>query len=92
MPTCNDCKFWNRKGDPHIAYVEENDYAGVDMPQRKCLNIIHGNSYEGAKEMATAPAAVLDGSGYAASLWTLPTFGCNAFELSQSELCKETSE
>ena len=33
-----------------------------------------------ATRWRSASAAVLDGSGYAASLWTKPDFGCTLFE------------
>lgn len=58
-----------------------------DMPverettHRRCLRIIHGNKGTGDGPSASdEPAMVLDGSGYAASLWTLPTFSCAAWE------------
>lgn len=76
MSTCEQCRFWNRNGSPRDEAVGEDDYE--PLPHRRCLNIIHGNG-SGAR-MREAPAAVLDGSGYAASLWTAPSFGCNAFE------------
>jgi hypothetical protein len=80
MNTCINCKFWNRNGDPQ-TYTDQNteDWDDVALPHRKCLRIIHGNKND-TIEMKDAPAAVLDGSGYAASLWTLPDFGCTSFD------------
>jgi hypothetical protein len=78
MSTCAQCQFWNRLGDSREEFNEANDYNGEELPHRTCFKIIHGNG--SGVSMKGAPAAVLDGSGYSASLWTLPTFGCNAFE------------
>ena len=86
MATCNDCKFWSRNGNTHQGFIDEAPYE-VDLPHRKCLRIIHGNGYDmyaqawvPEYDMTNEPAAVCDGSGYAATLWTKPTFGCNSYE------------
>ena len=86
MATCNDCKFWSRNGNTHQGFIDEAPYE-VDLPHRKCLRIIHGNGYDmyaqawvPEYDMTNEPAAVCDGSGYAATLWTKPTFACNSYE------------
>lgn len=79
MSSCAQCRFWDRNGFAHEIYDEKNDYNGEETPHRKCFAIIHGNGSGAGEKMRAAPAAVLDGSGYAASLWTLPTFGCALF-------------
>jgi hypothetical protein len=83
--TCIDCKFWNRNGQPYEIYCDENDYNGEEVPHRRCLSIIHGNEGGAHSKMKSASAAVLDGSGYAASLWTMPDFGCTSFEAETSK-------
>lgn len=77
---CLTCKYWNVHGEPYELICEENDYEGEDMPHRKCLLVIHGNASATGSKMKSAPAAALDGSGYVASLWTKPEFGCTGFE------------
>jgi hypothetical protein len=75
--TCLTCKFWNIHGSAHECFTEANDFEGEPAPHRKCLFVIHGNlDGEHAQKMLETPAAVLDGSGYAASLWTKAEFGC----------------
>jgi len=51
-----------------------------EVPHRRCLKIIHGNGSGQGEAMKRSDAACLDGSGYAAGLWTKPEFGCNLFE------------
>jgi len=75
--TCSACKFWNRNGEPRD---DASDYEAAPLPHRKCFKIIHGNAALQDASLRDAPAFVTDGSGYAASLWTAPTFGCVAFE------------
>lgn len=89
MNRCKDCRFWNRNGEPLEICDKQNDYNSEPVAHRKCLFVIHGNAQGSGnhadREMENSPAAVLDGSGYVASLWTLPTFGCNAFEQKADE-------
>ena len=79
---CADCRFWNRNGEPwQTTAVEENDWEPLRSDKQKCLNVLHANLYGAAAETAVAaPAIVTDGSGYAASFWTSPGFGCTSFE------------
>jgi hypothetical protein len=53
----------------------------VKSAHRKCLRIIHGNKYDADEETAAKePALMTDGSGYAATFWTLPEFGCSLWQ------------
>lgn len=86
---CKTCRFWAVNGGTRESYDEEG--MGTELPHRKCLKVIHGNYYASDTEKATAetPAMVCDGSGYAASFWTLPNFGCTAWEKRGSDEKKE---
>jgi hypothetical protein len=81
VSTCGTCRYWNRNGSAHSVWVEE-DEDEVDLPHRKCLFVIHGNNRDddAGEKMRTSQAAVLDGSGYTASLWTRADFGCTGWE------------
>jgi len=55
------------------------DLFEVVTEHRTCARIIHGNSHakiDDDQRVKTEPALVTDGSGYAARLVVLPTFGC----------------
>jgi hypothetical protein len=83
MGNCGTCRFMAAERD--LRVVERDDpadpnrviYEDVERQLRTCTRIIHGNAetndYEGTPEQ---PAMVVDGSGYAARLMVLPTFGC----------------
>lgn len=84
---CETCRHWDRSGHGPQVIVKLDAY-GEDVheqdegPQRRCLAIIHGNdyakpAYEHAKPTTTA--TVFDGEGFAATLYTLPTFGCTLY-------------
>jgi hypothetical protein len=75
--TCSACRFWNRHGQPRDDMAE---YDAPPLPHRQCFKIIHGNASSQDVPLRDAPAFVTDGSGYAAALWTAPTFECSAFE------------
>ena len=79
---CENCRFWNRKGDPLEARGNEStDWEPRPTTKQKCLNVPHANDCRSGAELAfSAPAAVTDGSGYSAEFWTEPTFGCTSFE------------
>lgn len=78
MNTCNTCRFWNRNGEGREMWAnEDDDY--VVTGHRRCLRVIHGNGSSTGREPREL-AMVCDGSGYAASLWSLPTFGCALHE------------
>lgn len=76
---CKSCAFWNRNGasDDSADVPEPNAWddtldARVHTgPKRRCLAILHARDRNGAEL-----AALTDGSGYAAALWTHPDFGC----------------
>jgi hypothetical protein len=72
--TCATCRFQGTQ--TRDRYDEDGNE--IPLPHRNCLRIIHGNKDE--TDTATWAAMVCDGSGYAASLWTLPTFGCSLWE------------
>jgi hypothetical protein len=82
MKTCMTCAYWNANGISAFSnYGEEEGDEDVESMHRRCLRILHGNS--GSVPFDTiehAPALVTDGSGYAASLYTLPTFVCALWE------------
>lgn len=75
MPTCATCRF---AGSPAPIYVsgEGTDWELLESEHVRCTRIIHGNSGGVTCEALREPAVVTDGSGYAASLRVLPTFGC----------------
>lgn len=61
---CETCRFMAAERDPW-------------RPQRTCVRVIHGNHYEVDDNIAEKELAIVtDGSGYAARLLVLPTFGC----------------
>lgn len=68
MKTCSTCRF---------MAAERDDL--VQSGHRTCVRIVHGNGCMTDKKklnVVNQPAAVVDGSGYAARLVVLPTFGC----------------
>jgi hypothetical protein len=67
MNHCKTCRFMAN---------EREDYP-MSRNHRTCVRIIHGNDCRREDDSAERePAAVLDGSGYAARLVVLPSFGC----------------
>ncbi len=63
--TCATCRF--------MAAERDRMSDEITVAHRSCVRIIHGNfDSDAEKEIAT----VVDGSGYAARLCVLPTFGC----------------
>jgi len=66
-----------------LEFYEDNG-AEFITGHRSCVRIIHGNGdakYDrGFAGLAPEPALVTDGSGYAARLIVLPTFGCTLHE------------
>jgi len=84
MKTCETCRFF---GSPApltwFVYAERGheDEEG-ESAHRLCARIEHGNGGSGleTKKLATDLAVVTDGSGYAARLRVLPTFGCMLHE------------
>jgi len=79
---CKDCSFWNRNGEGlNCGEPIEGEYDYDRMyrktEHRRCLKVLHNSHYPGSPPRdPTELALVTDGSGYTASLWTLPDFGC----------------
>jgi hypothetical protein len=73
VKTCASCRFFAapRPLTNYMADPEE------ESAHHSCVRIIHGNG-DAQRESSTQtePALVVDGSGYAARLIVLPTFGC----------------
>lgn len=80
--SCSACKFWNRNGEPYSYHgTEEDDPDEIVTDKQKCLRVVHSNSNSRTRsDTRTDPAIVTDGSGYAASFWTEPSFACSSFE------------
>ena len=88
MTTCATCRFLAAPRDSYDehggVHVYDPTYDGDDeqvTSHRTCVRIIHGNGNAGIgvdalSRMNAEPALVTDGSGYAARLVVLPTFGC----------------
>lgn len=76
---CGMCRFMAAEREPYpypfkVKTPEDDDR---DIGHRSCVRIIHGNpDFNERGWAAQEKAAVLDGSGYAARLVVLPTFGC----------------
>ena len=81
MSTCADCKFWNAKGDGPSLHSKDWE-TELESAHRRCLKALHGNgdAARSGLHLSDEPMMTLDGSGYTASLFTLPTFSCAAFE------------
>jgi hypothetical protein len=70
MKTCATCRFAAPARPDRLRLLSELH----DSPHQHCVRIIHGNRDDEAT--ADTVAFVADGSGYAAALLVLPTFGC----------------
>lgn len=80
---CATCRFFGAPGG-----FEDSDYNDADewvervTGHHYCARVIHGNSGDYAFDrIAAEPAVLTDGSGYAARLRVLPTFGCVLHEV-----------
>lgn len=91
MKTCATCRFMaaeriyedsNASGFMTISVDGEAPYEERVSQHRTCARIIHGN-VSNEPSVLTEPAVVVDGSGYAARLLVLPTFGCVLHEENQ---------
>lgn len=87
MRTCATCRFMAAKRDPFPDGLERyNPDTDEDeaTEHRTCVRIVHGNGYKDRTppwgQVKQEPAVVIDGSGYAARLLVLPTFGCTLHE------------
>lgn len=79
MKTCATCKFFGDHAPLDVPIDVEPWFKDTD--HHRCVRIIHGNRGGAHVDHADGgvsaePAVVTDGSGYAASLRVLPTFGC----------------
>lgn len=78
---CATCRFFGSPAGIDGAYDESADSDDGTTEHHYCARIIHGNSGEHYfSKLAVEPAVVTDGSGYAARLRVLPTFGCTLHE------------
>lgn len=78
MKTCATCKFLGDAA-PLERFLDEEPWE-QRSGHRRCARVIHGNAGAANNETFAQPAVVTDGSGYAASLRVLPTFGCALHE------------
>lgn len=79
MKTCSTCRF---RAAPRglSAWSDDGDYLG-ETEHSTCTRILHGNGGDvKAPRVFSEPALVTDGSGYAARLVVLPSFGCSLHE------------
>lgn len=82
MSQCSSCKYMAAPRGL-VKYIEDADgmYVGESQSaHRTCTRILHGNGGDHEHMVDSEPALVVDGSGYAARLIVLPTFGCNLHE------------
>lgn len=78
MKTCSTCRFF--AAESHIEAWDEDADDYVEIPFHACTRIIHGNDGKRADVLRAQEAVVTDGSGYAAKLCVLPSFGCTLHE------------
>ncbi len=77
MKNCATCKFMGaERGEAFFA--DDDADSLTQSAHHSCVRIIHGNRHgdSGLRATMNEPAIVTDGSGYAARLMVLPTFGC----------------
>lgn len=80
MNTCETCKFF---GSPSpLTWIGETFEEDGESGHHYCARIEHGNGggSQQAERLAKDLAVVTDGSGYAARLRVLPSFGCALHE------------
>lgn len=76
--TCSTCRFLGAPAP--LTHWADDDDTVRESAHHRCVRIIHGNGDAAGPQSLTEPAVVTDGSGYAASLRVLPTFGCSLWE------------
>lgn len=76
MKTCSTCRFMATSRDDGGLTWFDSDYNEHTSDHATCVRVIHGNRGDQTDKTAKEPAVVVDGSGYAARLLVLPTFGC----------------
>lgn len=76
MKTCQTCRFF---GAPMgvLAWIDDEER---ETEHHACARIVHGNDGCRFPHVANEPAIVTDGSGFAARLRVLPSFGCALHE------------
>lgn len=75
MSTCASCKFFGSEMSLN-GFDYETDVE-LETGHHACARIIHGNSGDDPmSKVAKELAVVTDGSGYAARLRVLSSFGC----------------
>jgi hypothetical protein len=80
MNTCASCRFWTPTSAGRTLWDSEKE-EDIDLPHHRCLRILHEKPVDAETgAMPETPAFLNDGSGYTASLNTLPTFGCTLHE------------
>ena len=84
--TCATCRFFGSPAPLTWFIYAEGEDASADedgeSEHHYCARIEHGNggTSQQTKRLGTDLAVVTDGSGYAARLRVLPTFGCALYE------------
>lgn len=76
--TCASCRFAGLQRDNEVwdPTADGGDGALVTTEHVRCTLIVHGNGSDEKRATPGTIAYVADGSGYAATLMVLPTFGC----------------
>lgn len=82
-PTCASCRFFGTRAGVEVwddDFDLGDGYGPGEMRETDhhyCARIIHGNGHGNRfHTVSTEPAVVTDGSGYAARLRVLASFGC----------------
>jgi hypothetical protein len=82
FPACSTCRFFGGPASIDAGCGEGDDYYERESGHHACVRIIHGNASGGVDvSLLNEKAVVTDGSGYAAKLRVLPTFGCALHEV-----------
>jgi len=76
MNTCGTCKFFG-KVKTFEEWRDDEDEPRVNTRLHVCGLLKHLNESSGSPLSWTAPAGVIDGSGYFAALCVSDEFGCN---------------
>jgi hypothetical protein len=84
LASCATCRFWTPTPAGRTLWDQEKE-EDIELPHHRCLRILHeqpsvADGEGDAPAKPETPAFLNDGSGYTASLNTLPTFGCTLHE------------
>lgn len=101
IKACHTCRFFAAPRDEYeaedighsLGAPETDDFSYATTGHGTCVRIIHGNRCEprlhsegrAIRRAASELAVVTDGSGYAARLLVLPTFGCVLHEPKEAQ-------